>query len=79
MTLRNTDSYCATLALPLKLSTPVAAFQLDVMPNAAVAANTSSAPWYFALMATVALCRLTLSMSDSARAVSMAVAASFSV
>ena len=67
------------MAVPLKVSTPVPEFHRPVMPKALVRLSTSWLLWWLAEIATVAPDKLTLSVSDTDSAASMAVAASFSV
>ena len=77
--LRSAVWYCATVALPVSVSTPVPAFQLPVIPLWFVKASVSSVVAKPEEMVTVALDRLALSASLTVRPLSTAVAAPFSV
>ncbi len=64
--------------MPLKLSVPVAAFQLPLMPVTAAQLSTSCAATWPALMTTLAPLSWVLSASESVSAGSTATGAAFS-
>ena len=76
VTLRNAVSYCATVAEPVSVSTPVVALKPPVMPFCAANASASCAEMKLVAIATVAPVRVGLSTSLTVRPLSTATAPS---